>query len=219
MHILSQACGVLCWSSFYISPFKPQPFPALFSVIKLSATAPIKFLSCYYFYIIIHFRKSFYYYLIKIHYSLYNAQKWVLCSYIKLLILHLQKLFITFKSFDTAMVSNQPTFIKNKTNQQRAGLHHTCTALQYLTEIADNHNIQIHGSKNISSQLHNLRRFTNVLKYELHRCGSKQLIDVGGGQETSQVLINVGLKVRKYMLINHENGIDAIVSNSKTRAT
>ena len=78
--------------------------------------------------------------------------------------LYLKKLFITLKSFDTAMVSSPSNFYQ-KPNQQRTGLHHT--ALQYLTEIAENY-IQICGSKNISSQLHNLRRFTNVSKYELH---------------------------------------------------
>ena len=39
-----------------------------------------------------------------------------------------------------------------KTNQQTTGLHHI--ALQYHMEVADSY-IQIHGSKNISSQLDN----------------------------------------------------------------
>jgi len=45
-------------------------------------------------------------------------------------LLHLQKLSITFQSFDTEIVSNQPTFIK-KTNQEKTGLYLFIKALQH----------------------------------------------------------------------------------------
>ena len=50
-------------------------------------------------------------------------------------LLHLQKLFITIKSFETAMVSNQPNWFYQKKQPKigKIGLDHT--ALQYLTEI------------------------------------------------------------------------------------
>ena len=48
---------------------------------------------------------------------------------------------------------------------------------------------------------------------------TEQIANWCGQWTGNKVLINVGLKVRKHIPINYENVIDAIVSNSKTRAT
>ena len=63
-------------------------------------------------------------------------------------------------------------------------------------ELVDN-SIQIHGRKDISSQLDNLRIFTNILKYEMNNtvntyAVAKKLCGRGTG---NKVLIYVGLSL------------------------